>query len=563
MARVLGVLRQSKFKPGSLSMEDQRTRIAHWASSNGHEVVAWTEDDEGVKGDQAPWKRPGLGPWLPGTIGREDPSEVEVRRTLESSRADEWDMLCAWRLDRLSRSIIHTHQLGRWALAQGKSIVTLENGFNLATREGRMLYGMLSMFAENEHDAIKERMKASHDRLMQAGRWRGGQVPYGYRQMKSPDGNGWVLVVDDDGENTASIAREIVRRVVNGESINGTCRWLNEAGIPTSMDVQRIRRNKEPKGYQWRPGNLHHILRSHSLLGQASHWVTVERDDGQEVQRTRVITNEDGSPVQRADPLISLAEWQELQAAINERGDHRGRGAVRVDRRMLHRILFCICGDPLYTRLNGHGTLYYVCSKRNNTGAACKVGKSIRGETAEKELARMFLGLVGDVEVVRREFVAGSNHDAQISEIDRGLDELEDDRRAGLYGTPTSLDRFRRQYLALTERREALAAIPVEPDQWRDVPTGETYREVWGRLTTDQERNTALRAAGVYGILHPTDGGRPYHPKLYSIGHDVDFEWPEDEADYTGPSFVYQRSGRIEMRVPATWEERIRAAVSN
>jgi site-specific DNA recombinase len=537
VARVLGALRLSKASKESLSVEDQKLVIQRWVDAYGHEVVGWTEDDEGVKGDLAPWKRPGLGRWLPSTIGMEDPSKVEVERSRDASRMNEWDILCAAKLDRFSRSVIHAYQFARWAIDNGKSFVTVDNGFDLGTEQGKQFYGMLAMFAEAEHDSIKARARASHRRLMAAGRWRGGQVPYGYLQVPDPDGKGWHLVPDEDGEDTAGRVREISDRIIAGESVNSVCRWLNAERIPTSMDVQRIRANKEPEGYYWRPGNLLQILRSHSLLGQASTLVEVKREDGKPVRRTKPIRGADGLPVQRAEPILTRERWEELQRAIDVRSDHRGRGAVRTDRRLLLRVAFCLCGAPLYNKINGHGTLYYTCSTRNTTGRVCDISRaSIRGEDAEREVTHAFLATVGDIEIVRREWVPGSDHAEQIAELDRALDELQADRQAGIYSTPSMAVRFRTQFKKLGERREHLASLPSTPGHYRDVPTGETYRERWARLSSNAERNAELRAAGMQAILHPNR-----LPPLSIV----------EGGPFEGRDYFRQHYGRLEIRIPA------------
>ncbi|MET8062577.1 hypothetical protein ACFYON_17455 [Micromonospora sp. NPDC005686] len=40
-----------------------------------------------------------------------------------------------------------------------------------------------------------------------------------------------------------------------------------------------------------------------------------------------------------------------------------------------------------------------------------------------------------------------------------------------------------------------LAELPETPDRWEDVPTGETFRQVWDR--DPEGRNEILRTAGV------------------------------------------------------------------
>src|SRR5699024_10495505 len=100
--RVLGVVRLSRSSDAPTSVEGQRRAIERWAESLGHEIVGWAEDED-VSGDVAPWERPGLGQWLPATLGNRGASPQEQRRALAASRAHVWDAICVIHLDRLSR----------------------------------------------------------------------------------------------------------------------------------------------------------------------------------------------------------------------------------------------------------------------------------------------------------------------------------------------------------------------------------------------------------------------------------------------------------------------------
>lgn len=558
MARVLGVVRRSKADVASLSIAGQKAAIEQWALGFGHEVIGWTEDDDGTKGDLAPWKRPGLGPWLPSTIGMEDPSDVEVERAWRASRVEEWDVVVAHKLDRFSRSVIHAHQFLKWSLSNGRGLVILEPFMDMRTKDGHLLFGMLSTFAEAEHAVIKERARHGYRARLHAGRWAGGTLPYGYRPERDPEGKGWYLVPDDDGENTAGQLREIIERVLAGESQNSICESLNAAGVPTSRDVQRIRKNQEPKGYKWRPGNLGQVLRNHSMLGFATEWVEVPRESGGTERVTRPARGENGLPIKRAEPLISRKTWDDLQIAINERGDHRGRGVVRSDRRMLLRVLYCECGAPMYTQTAGGGRDYYVCSKRWTSGAKCPRNvKSMRADRAEAEVAKHFLDMVGRIEVIRREWFAGVDYSADIADINDALARYESDREAGLYDGDERTQHYRSLVKRLVADRNRLRALPTEPGRWEDVPTGETYRERWERLTSDADRNAELRASGMQAVLHrdPATPGEEMFARIIT---------PEAETEEEAAAgiVVAFRYGRLEVRFPHSLKERVEEHVA-
>jgi hypothetical protein len=81
--RVLGRLRLSRSTKESTSIERQREIIQQWADANDYTVVGWAEDLD-VSGSLDAFETPELGKWL-------------------SDRAPEWDIVAAWKLDRLDQ----------------------------------------------------------------------------------------------------------------------------------------------------------------------------------------------------------------------------------------------------------------------------------------------------------------------------------------------------------------------------------------------------------------------------------------------------------------------------
>ncbi|NNU26798.1 recombinase family protein [Isoptericola sediminis] len=545
VARVLGVVRLSRDREESTSPARQRESIEQWAQRLGHEVVGWAEDLD-VSGAVAPWKRDELGQWLPATMGREA-SEPEEEIAWNRSRANEWDIICSWKLDRISRRALHTSQLHEWCKENGKQIASVEDGYDLTTPIGEFLFNILASFGQMELETIKFRAKASFNELVRQGRWRGGWLPYGYRAEPADDGQGYRLVVDDDGMNTAATLRDIVARVIDGESVNRVCASLNEQGVPAPMDAQRIREGNESKGALWRVGNLTKMLRSHTLLGWTEVGEKVKGDDGKVRRTTRLVRGDDGLPLQRAEPVIDRETFEKLQAVIDERKKPAGAAAKRADRSMLLGVAYCLCGTPLYAYTGGRGKRYYRCGRKAIAGARCEYEtKSVRRDRLDGWVEQALLGTVGDVEVMQRTYRPGVDHSTEIADVLRALDELEDDRQAGLYATARTRDRFRAQHKALSARLDALEQLPSEPSGWDETPTGRTYREMWESLTTPQDKNTALRDLGVRAILHPSSlGGLSFEQMAPADGREY----------YTG------NYGRVEIRTPAKMREAARHTV--
>ncbi|MFF7969124.1 recombinase family protein [Streptomyces sp. NPDC007903] len=488
------MVRLSRDKDDSTSVARQRASVERWAEGKGHTIVGWAEDVD-VSGAVAPWQRPEFGKWLPSTVGK-DVSEIEARRAWDASRAAEWDIACAWKLDRLSRRVIHTHQLMEWAGENGKEITSAEDGFDPSTQMGKLLLSLIAAFAQGELEAMRFRAKSSFAHLMRQGRWRGGFLPYGYRPVKGDRGDGWRLEIDPE---TAEIMRTIVRRIIDGDSANSQCRWLNDKGIPSPLDAQRIRAGKEPKGAEWRVGNLLKMLHSHTLLGQAEMTETHILPNGKKETVTRLVRGGDGLPLQRAEPLISREEFDQLQAALeknsNKKAGNREGGSP------LLRVAYCgVCGEPLY-RNRGRGGMYYRCGKRARSGTSCTL-LGIKAEELESAVEEAFLTLVGGLEIVRKVLVPGVDHAAEITDVRRAQEELMEDRAAGLYSTENGKRLFQEMWQRLETQEEALAALPARQDEWIEEATGETYRDRWHRLSSHKERNKELRDAGVRVIVH-------------------------------------------------------------
>ncbi|WP_322632906.1 recombinase family protein [Glycomyces albidus] len=153
-------MRLSRVTDVTTSPERQREAIEHWAAEAGHTIVGWAEDLD-VSGSTDPFERDELGPWL-------------------RERTEEFDGLCAAKIDRWARSIVHFSKLLAWCDEHKKLAATADRQLNTAKPSGKLIAYVAAIFAEMELDAISERVSGTRAKLRQTGRWGGGPVPYGY-----------------------------------------------------------------------------------------------------------------------------------------------------------------------------------------------------------------------------------------------------------------------------------------------------------------------------------------------------------------------------------------------
>ncbi|MBO2463814.1 recombinase family protein [Actinomadura violacea] len=145
------------------SPQRQREHIEHWSIGPAvmGTIVGWAEDLD-VSGGVSPFKRPELGKWL-------------------TRRADEFDVLYVWRLDRLTRRSRHFAELVDWCNEREKVVVSTSESLDLSTPMGKMFARIIAAFAEGELDTIQARSLDASRRLREEGAWFGGVEPFGYR----------------------------------------------------------------------------------------------------------------------------------------------------------------------------------------------------------------------------------------------------------------------------------------------------------------------------------------------------------------------------------------------
>lgn len=473
-SRVLGRVRLSRSTDESTSVERQRDVIQQWADSEGHTVVGWAVDED-VSGSIDPFETPQFGPWLS-----------------NPAKADEYDIIAAWKLDRLGRNARQLNKLFGWCLDNDKTLFTTSERLDLGNWTGQLLATVMAGLAEGELEAIRERQLASRQKLREVGRWSGGKAPYGYRSVRLEAG-GWKLEIDP---LSASVVRRIVDGVLDDVPTTRIARELNEehylapgdyyrtvrAGTPTVVDTSGATFAGRPKRSKWSPTTIRQMLRSKALLGHAHH-------NGQSVR------DDDGRPVLLAEPLITLDESDLIQAVLDRTLSRRT--VNRSVRSPLLGVLVCYtCGSRLHhtqSHVKGKQYRYYRCPENKDAG-------HIPAEIVETHLEEVFLGAVGDLDVRERVWVPGDTREAELTEAVRAIDDLS--QLMGSVSSQTAKQRIQRQIGALDLRVLELEQAPSEGARWEYVSTGETYRAVWGGADVEERRQLLLKSGITLAVRH-------------------------------------------------------------
>jgi site-specific DNA recombinase len=134
--------------------------------------------------------------------------------------ADGVDAIVAMKLDRLGRSAAGLLSLYEQLERKGVRIVTIEDGIDTSTANGRLMRTILAALAEWERDVIRDRTRSGVRAAMDDGR-RVGQPPYGHTVREG-------RLVEHPEEQR--ILRRIRSRHAAGASLATIARELNAAG---------------------------------------------------------------------------------------------------------------------------------------------------------------------------------------------------------------------------------------------------------------------------------------------------------------------------------------------
>lgn len=447
--RVLGAVRLSKFTDTSTSVERQHEVIRWWSSGQDRELTHTAEDID-VSGAVSPFEREGLGPWLT------DPAKVR-----------QWDVLVAWKLDRISRNARDTLELLTWAEAHGKRIVCVDDSIDTESEMGRFFLQLAAIFAELERKTIRARILKGQAARRTQGRYSGGQVRYGYRRDESGD------VVPD--AEVADILTEMIRRYLAGDSRDAIAAHLNAEGHPSPGDHQFKLSGKPAKGTAWRGTAVQDILTSGQLRGWLLHHGEPVTFEGEVVQLAE--------PVITADTFRQIQEEQKRRARPHE-VQHRRDGHP------LSPVLRCYeCGARLYVRrqrYEKYPTVIYFYCPAGHTG-------QMRSEMIEEVLADAFLSEYGDEPVREVTHHPKVDHSEQVAKLREDVQTLTT-LMLGMTGS------VREDYAEMIQERAALAS-QLEAEQQEEttevVTLGETYRDRWAAAETLTARAEMLVRAGV------------------------------------------------------------------
>ena len=399
------------------------------------------------------------------------------------------DLVVVWAIDRLTRGGSEEAG-GLWRRIDdaGARLLSVTDGIDSAQDYSELSLAMRAILAREESKRISTRVKSAKALARADGRlstW----PAWGLRRL--PTGK-----VEPDPV-TGPWARQVVERVIEGQSLVEIADSLNAEGITT------------PRGKPWRQPWLSRWLASPTIAGLATH-------------KGQVILDDDGEPARIGEGVVDQDTYWTMRAALASRSRSNADGTTAGKRRpraLLAGLAVCgICGSNLVLS-GGETTRGYRCRLRMTDGAAACRGVTAIAARLDAEVTARWLTYVSNLDVedpadravlvdvftrwqTVRSPTAPTAELAAVRAAEEAVERLEHLVVDGVLSTDAYLRERARVDARLAAARERLAAMTTGGDLQVIVGDSDTLLEAWEDSPLERRRDL-LHAVIAKVIVHP------------------------------------------------------------
>jgi len=261
-----------------------------------------------------------------------------LKRLLADIEAGKVDIIVAYKIDRISRSISQFYEVWNLLERHKADFASATQEFNTATSQGKLMLNLLLSFAQYERELISERTRDKVAAAKKRGRWCGGMAVLGYdidRERKA-------LVVN---EHEAQIVRDIFATYLREMSLLKTIQAITPKGYRTKQWVSSTGRRRG--GAAFDKVTLANLLKNPIYIGKVTHKDKVY--DGVHA------------------PIVDVATFQRVQQLLDDNWRGRSSHAEDVQGFLLQALVRCAaCGramSPHFAWSKGRRYLYYRCGR--------------------------------------------------------------------------------------------------------------------------------------------------------------------------------------------------------
>lgn len=264
------------------------------------------------------------------------------RRVVQKIEAGEADLIVAWHLDRVTRSIKDLEFLIDLALERNIGLATATGDIDLTTDVGRMVARILAAVASAETERKAERQILANDLRVASGNPQWIRRPFGYEM---------------DGtlrEAEAAAVRKAYHDVLAGKALTTVAREWNEMGFRTSAPDASTARPRAPRRNDYRPSGRWNNVAVRALL-------RAPRNMAKSTLYGEIVG--DGSWT----PIVDEPTWRAMDSFLTDR--ERPDSTLGKLANLLSGIATCtVCGGPMGASKRGDAPIY-VCKGQSDETA--------------------------------------------------------------------------------------------------------------------------------------------------------------------------------------------------
>lgn len=166
-----------------------------------------------------------------------------MQKMLKDIENDEIDEIIIYKLDRISRSVLDVYYLLNNLLSKDVNLVAILDNLDIKTANGRMVIGILAIFAQWERENTIERTNDGLLRMAREGKYPISTIPFGYRR----DGEKYLYIY----EKEAAVIRDMFLFAKSGYTF-----------------IEISRRLYEKHGYKLSDERVRNIIFNDSYFGE-------------------------------------------------------------------------------------------------------------------------------------------------------------------------------------------------------------------------------------------------------------------------------------------------------
>ena len=446
---------------------------------------------------------------------------------MDSAAAGEFDRIVVYMTSRLWRSRRERAE-AMDLLADRRISVAAVSGpeLELASASGRMVAGILGEFDTAESAIKGERVARAALQRAQEGR-ASGPVLYGWRREPVLDDEGrQVSFRDVEDEDQADIVRELVDRIVAGESMKGIGEDFNRRGVPVPSGRA---------GVKWRAGTVRKLaLRPANIAKRVHHGLKRDRLGRRAPRHSGPCVDACIIGDAAWPPIIEEERHREVVALLT---NNSRRTTIATNNRV-HLLTYGIgrcgvCGADLrvkswrYHRKRTGQTVQrtlYTCEAK---GCTSRDEPSVDDLVGQVVVARLSAPDAALPDLTATRGRTGAEDQQRIAEeLRQRLNEAAADYADGL------IDRLQlreisgrlRPQMEIAERKATRTCATPDPKPLRDLLTNASIQTAWAQLDV-RGRRRVLEVLNLSVSLLPTRQGPGFEPT------DVVIEWAPSSHD--------------------------------